>query len=110
LHAPAGAPGQSASVEHACASLLPPSQALKQALGCACCGHQHDWFVKPDPVHGWLDGKVEVPVRAGLKASPRPLPEMFEAGFGTQSFDVGPNGPVPCTVHERVGLSLHVPL
>ena len=91
--------------------LLPPSHAVKQLFGCGCPLHQQLWFVKPEPSHGWLDGKVEVPVVIGVKGMSRPPPETFDDALGRQLFEVGPKGPVPCTVQGGLPLtSVHVPV
>src|SRR5207237_6568161 len=62
------------------------------------------------PVHGWLAAKVEVPVVTGWKGMSRPPPETFDDPLGWQSFEVGPNGPVPCTLQGGLPLtSVQVP-
>jgi hypothetical protein len=112
LQAPAGAPGHSASLSQGPASLLPPSQALRQAVACGWPSQKQPSLVWPAPSHGWLDGVVTVPVVSGFTGKTRPFPDTFNDELGGHCSDVGPPGPLPCTVQGGLPMTpdpAHVP-
>ncbi len=54
---------------------------------------------------------MNVPVFAGKNGMSNPPPDTFNDELGGQSFDVGPNGPLPPTRHAGLPMMpVHVPV